>query len=194
MDSFDNLFKTACNIKSVYLNQDKQQFNKLPDFYKSGLYVYELTNNVRNQKLFILKKASYEILKQKGNNLVILAESMLKESGFYDNNVNNNNNYINEDIKNIFEDANYEFTKALSIFKYIKCNNPKWKTEGGIKDEELSYHETEGKTIEEKYEINKFIISLLLNISACDLKLEKYEEVRSACNEVLKRDASNIKA
>jgi len=38
------------------------------------------------------------------------------------------------------------------------------------------------------------IISSLLNISLCDLKLNQFEDVRKGCNEVIKLDKNNIKA
>lgn len=167
MASFDNLFKTACNIKSTYLNQDKKKFNSLPEFYKAGLYNYEATKHIRDQTSFHLKKCAFELLKKSGL-------SFIKQENY--------------------DDAHYVFTKALAIFKYIKCSNPKWKNEGGIKDEELSYFEDTGNNEAEKKDIKSMMIVILLNLSACDLKLEKFDEVRSACNEVLARDPNNIKA
>lgn len=163
---FDSLLKTACNIKSTYLNQDKKKFNSLPEFYKTGLYVSGMTKNIRTQ-CFHLKKCSFE---------------MLKLTGY-------------SQIKSLnYDDAHYTFCKALSIFRYIVSSNPKWKTDGGIKDEELTYHEDKGNNSEEKKEIEQMIVTALLNISFCDLKSEKFDEVRNACEEVLKYDNSNVKA
>lgn len=166
MESFNDLFKTACNIKSTYLNQDKKQFNSQPEFFQSGLYNYESVKNIHNQN-FQIKKFSYEVLRTKGLFLVKTRN---------------------------FEEANYTFSKALSIFKYIKCSNPNWKKGGGIKDEELSYFEDQGNSVEEKNEINQMIIQCLLNISYCEIESERFVETRQACDEVIKRDKNNIKA
>lgn len=163
---FNDLFKTACNIKSTYINQDKKKFNSLPDFYKSGLYLYEMTKNIRKQSFF-LKKCAFENLKKLGT-------SQIKD-----------NNY---------EDAHYIFSKSLAIFKYITSDNPKWKTDGGIKDEELTYHQDFGADNQEKKEIYSMMISSLLNISLCSLYTENFIEVRQACEEVLKLDNKVIKA
>lgn len=166
MNSFDNLLKTACNIKSTYLNQDKKIFNSLPEFYKSCLYCYDMTNNIRSQS-FALKKTSFEYLKRIGLS------------------------YLNS--KN-YDDANYCFCQCLAIFKYIKSSNPKWKTDGGIKDEELQYFEDNGNNKIQNKEIKIMIISTLLNISLCELNSFNFENARNACNEVLKFDNKNIKA
>ena len=67
-----------------------------------------------------------------------------------------------------------------------------WKSEA-IKDEQLTYHEDKGENSEQAKEINNMIVSSLLNISLCELKSNKFAEVRTACNEVLIRDHRNIK-
>lgn len=163
---FNNILQTAANIKSTYLNQDKKVFNKLPEFYKTGLYYSKITENVRNQS-FILQKFSFETLRHQGLEFI---------------------------KKNNYDDAHYCFSKGISIFKHIKSSNLKWKTDGGIKDEELTYYEEKGSNKEEKDIINSFMISGLLNISLCCLQMEKWEECRQACEEVLKRDDKCVKA
>lgn len=166
MDSFDNLLKQAAHIKSYQMGFDKQKFEKLPEFYKTGLYCYEMINNVRKQKCFHLKKAAFEVHKSKG------IEFLEEEN---------------------FDDAHYSFCKALSIFKYIKNKNKNWKNEG-IKDEELDYFSDVGDNEYEKKEIQSLKISALLNISLCDLKQEKWDEVRNACEEIIIKDKNNLKA
>lgn len=69
MSEFENLMKTACSIKSHQLNQDKKQFDSLPDFYKSGLYCCDMTRNVRKQE-YHLRKCSFEILRQRSTELI----------------------------------------------------------------------------------------------------------------------------
>lgn len=165
MDSFDNMLKAACHIKSYHLNLDKKLFEKLPEFYKVGLYCCDMFSNVRNQDYYV-KISAYEVQKSLGLN------------------------YLK--VKN-YDDADYCFCKCLSIFKFITTKNKNWKTEG-IKDEDLEYFDDEGKNLKQKNEINKFIIASLLNISLCNLEMKKYDECREACIEVIKRDPNNIKA
>lgn len=166
MDSFDNLMKAACHIKSYQLSFDKKSFEKLPEFYKTGLYCSDMTKNIRSQKDFVLQKSAFEVLKDQG---------------------------IQQIAEEEYDDANYFFCKSLCIFKYITSKNKNWKNEG-VKDEELEYFETEGNTPEERNEIKQMKISALLNIALCDLNTKKFDEVRYACDEVLKLDQSNIKA
>ena len=83
--------------------------------------------------------------------------------------------------------------QALAIFKYINSSVINWKNEA-IKDEDLSYHEDKGESLQEKEEIYKLIISALLNISLCYLKLNKYNELKLVCNEIIERDTKNVKA
>jgi tetratricopeptide (TPR) repeat protein len=165
MDSFNNLLNAACHIKSYQMNQDKKMFEKLPEFYKVGLYCYDMFKNVRKQDFF-LKVAAFNTQKQIGLNF-------LSEKDW--------------------DEAEYCFCKCLSIFKYVKTKAKNWKNEG-IKDEDLEYFEDQGNNDEEKAIIQKHIISCLLNISLCNLEMRKYEECREACNEVLIRDPKNIKA
>jgi hypothetical protein len=66
MDSFDNLMKAACHIKSYQLSFDKKSFEKLPKFYKTGLYCSDMTKNIRSQIDFFLKSSAFEVLKDQG--------------------------------------------------------------------------------------------------------------------------------
>jgi hypothetical protein len=166
-NSFDNMLKAACHIKSYQLGQDKKLFEDLPEFYKTGLYCWQMLENVHLQGNFYLKKSAYEVHKAIG------IENIQKKN---------------------YDDANYSFCKSLAIFKYIKSKNRNWKNDGGIKDEELEFVEEQGNCIEETNEIIQMKISALLNIALCDLNMEKFEEVRSACNEVIKLDNKNVKA
>jgi hypothetical protein len=166
MDSFDNMLKAAAHIKTHQMSFDKQTFDKLPEFYKTGLYCYEMLKNVINQKQFNLKKAAFEVHKSHGSELL---------------------------AKGNFDDASYSFCKSMTIFKYIKNKNPNWKNEG-VKDEQLEYFSDDGEDTIQKEEIRKMKISALLNISLCDLNLEKFDEVRKACDEVIKLDPKNVKA
>lgn len=164
--SFEDMMKTAAHIKEYQMNQDRQQFEKLPEFYKTGLYLWQTLNNVHCQS-FYLKKCSYEIFRMQG---------------------------IKQISHQLYEDASYTFCKALAIFKYIKSSNLNWKTDGGIKDWELEYIDDKGDSEQEKEEVTQMIISALLNMSLCELNCRNWEEVREACNEVIKLDPKNVKA
>ena len=56
------------------------------------------------------------------------------------------------------------------------------------------YYEDKGDSDQEKVEVSKLIISSLLNISLCYLKMNQFNQLKLVCNEILQRDSKNIKA
>jgi tetratricopeptide (TPR) repeat protein len=165
-EDINDMFNTAAEIKSYQLAQERKKFDSLPDFYKDGLFNYLTLINVRNQK-FYLKKCSFETMKNLG----------IQHLKFQS-----------------FDEAITEFSKSISIFKYIIDSNPNWKNGDGIKDSELTYIYDEGSNKEEKEEIKNMLKSSLLNLSLCNFYLKNWKEVKFACDEVIKIDNKCIKA
>jgi len=163
---FQNILNQAAQIKSYQMSLERKQFDKLPDFYKEGLYNYSSLKNIYIQS-FTIKKYTYESIKHQG--IIYLN---LKQ---YDN-------------------ALEQFIKCLCIYKYIICRNPKWATGDGIKDSELTYIEDKGSNPKERQEIINMIKTSLLNISLVYLILKDYSNTRNACDEVLKLEQNNVKA
>ena len=121
---FQNMLNQAAQIKSYQMSLERKQFDKLPDFYKEGLYNYSSLKNIYNQS-YPIKKYTYESIKHQG----IL--------------------YLNSKQ---YENALEKFIKCICIFKYIICSNPKWASGAGIKDSELKYITDKGNTISEQNE------------------------------------------
>ena len=163
---FQNILNQAAQIKSYQMGLERKQFDKLPDFYKEGLYNYNSLKNIYKQS-YQIKKYTYEAMKYKG-----IQHLNLKQ----------------------YENALEQFIKCLCVFKYIICSNPKWASGGGIKDSELTYIEDKGNTDIEKQEIIIMIKNAILNISLIYLITKDYSNVRKACNEVLKYEPNNVKA
>ena len=163
---FQNMLNQAAQIKSYQMSLERKEFDKLPDFYKEGLYNYSYLKNIYIQS-YQIKKYTYEAIKSKG-----IQHLKFKE----------------------YENALEQFIKCLCVFKYIKCSNPKWNSGDGIKDCELSYFEEKGNNENEKLEISNMIKSSLLNISLVYLLTKEYKNVRDACNEVIKLDSKCVKA
>ena len=162
---FQNILNQAAQIKSYQMSLERKQFDKLPDFYKEGLYNYSSLKNIYIQS-FPIKKYTYESIKHQG--IIYLN---LKQ---YDN-------------------ALEQFIKCLCIYKYIICRNPKWASGDGIKDSELTYIEEKGHNPQEQQEIKNMIKTSLLNISLVYLILKDYSNTRNACDEVLKLEPNNVK-
>ena len=163
---FQNMLNQAAQIKSYQMSLERKKFDKLPDFYKEGLYNYSYLKNIYMQS-YQIKKYTYEAIKLKG-----IQHLKFKE----------------------YENALEQFIKSICIFKYIECSNPKWNSGDGIKDNELKYVEEKGNNDLEKTEIIKMIKSSLLNISLVYLITKDYKGVRDACDEVLKIDPKCVKA
>ena len=163
---FQNMLNQAAQIKSYQMSLERKKFDKLPDFFKEGLYNYSYLKNIYKQS-YAIKKYTYEAIKIKG-----VQHLQFKE----------------------YEQALDQFIKSVCIFKYIECSNPKWNSGDGIKDNELKYIEEKGNNESEKLEIIKMIKSSLLNISLVYLITKDYPGVRDACNEVLKIDPKCVKA
>ena len=163
---FQNILNQAVQIKSYQMGLERKQFDKLPDFYKEGLYNYNSLKNIYKQS-YPIKKYTYEAMKYKG-----IQHLNLKQ----------------------YENALEQFIKCLCVFKYIICSNPKWASGGGIKDSELTYIENKGNTPNEEQEIKIMIKNALLNISLIYLITKDYSNVRKACDEVLKYEPNNVKA
>ena len=163
---FQNMLNQAAQIKSYQMSLERKQFDKLPDFYKEGLYNYSSLKNIYHQS-YAIKKYTYESIKHQG----IL--------------------YLNSKQ---YENSLEKFIKCICIFKYIICSNPKWASGGGIKDSELTYITDTGNNPSEQKEINQMIKNALLNISLVYLILKDYSNVIKACDEVLKIESNNVKA
>ena len=91
----NNNDKTQSQIKQSKPNQNKQKYEKLPNFYKLTLFHQQSLSNVQNQSFYIKKSSFYSI-----NNL---ARSYLERSEF--------------------DKASNLYSKALAIFTYIKPSN-----------------------------------------------------------------------
>ena len=163
---FQNMLNQAAQIKSYQMSLERKKFDKLPEFYKEGLYNYSYLKNIYKQS-YPIKKYTYEAIKLKG-----IQHLKFKE----------------------YENALEQFIKSICLFKYIECSNPKWNSGDGIKDNELKYIEEKGNNDSEKDEIIKMIKSSLLNISLVYLITKDFKGVRDACDEVLKIDPKCVKA
>ena len=52
---FNNLLNQAAQIKSYQMSLERKQFDKLPEFYKEGLYNYSSLKNIYKQSYPIKK-------------------------------------------------------------------------------------------------------------------------------------------
>ena len=81
------------------------------------------------------------------------------------------------------------FIRALSIYKGAYYSG-----ETNLKQNKFLVIEDVSKDATESENIKRLVTYALSNISYCLLLLEDFEECRSICNEILKRNPNNIKA
>ena len=151
--------------KAAQVTEKRKQFDTLPVFFQAGLYNYDKYANTRNQR-FHPKIYAFNILKRMGNELFALS--------YYDR-------------------ALRKYEEALSLFRYIKPKNARWR-EDGIEDSLLIYINDVGDNSDEGNIIKSSILTCYLNIAACALKLKDALTTKCACDEALKIDPSNSKA
>lgn len=94
--------------------------------------------------------------------------------------------------------TNYE--KAAGIFRYVECIRPDWKNDDGsykgIEDEHLRVDTSalEGN-YSESQEALDLVTSCYLNIALASQKLDKFDQMKSACDEILdKVNPKSVKA
>eukprot|EP01022_Parablepharisma_sp_SALTPOND_P028822 TRINITY_DN71825_c1_g1_i1.p3 TRINITY_DN71825_c1_g1~~TRINITY_DN71825_c1_g1_i1.p3 ORF type:complete len:357 (-),score=56.41 TRINITY_DN71825_c1_g1_i1:1506-2576(-) len=165
MNSFNELFKCAANIKAAQLAEKRKNFDKQPHFIQSGLYFHDKLKEVRSQPVF----------------QQLLASEALKAEGKQEFN------------KGEYEIALQKFEEALSVFRYITPSNAKWREEA-IEDTNLTYTDYCGESKEEQEKIKAVKVLCYLNISACCLKLKDAKNAIDASCEALKLDPYNVKA
>ncbi|XP_025085527.1 LOW QUALITY PROTEIN: peptidyl-prolyl cis-trans isomerase D-like [Pomacea canaliculata] len=95
-----------------------------------------------------------------------------------------------EEVKNLVQEVK---TYGNDLFKVGKIAQAKKKYQKALRyleklQDEQDFNEDEPKTWK------KLLIPVTLNLAACNIKLEKYDEAMENCNEVLAADATNSKA
>ncbi|CAJ1380076.1 unnamed protein product [Effrenium voratum] len=105
---------------------------------------------------------------------------------------------ISEDSeRQALEEAVRRYEKAAGLLRYVECIRPDWKNDDGsykgIEDEWLRVVDL--KDLEEPAEAKELVSSCYLNIALASQKLEKFDDMKKACDEVLgKVNPSSAKA
>ena len=92
--------------------------------------------------------------------------------------------------KKQYSAAARKYEEAYSVWRYFKSDNPNWNTEG-IDDTQLDEVDWWGNNDEERELIREHKVTALLNICACSLKAQAYQDALDTVNEALKIDPTN---
>jgi len=99
-----------------------------------------------------------------------------------------------------FEKAITSYEKAAGLLRFVECVRPDWKNDDGsykgIEDDWLRVDDTALREDSvEREEVQDMITSCYLNIALVSQKLQKFEQMRKACDEVLSKvNDQNVKA
>lgn len=90
------------------------------------------------------------------------------------------------------EDAITNYEKAAGILRFVECVRPDWKNDDGsykgIEDEHLKVDASALESDEsESLEAVKVVTSCYLNIALASQKLGKFDQMKSACDEILEK-------
>lgn len=103
-------------------------------------------------------------------------------------------------FKKYLEEAIKSYEKAAGLLRYVECTRPDWKNDDGsykgIEDEHLKVDESAiaGDT-EDAKEAREIVTSCYLNIALASQKLQDFDQMRKACDEVLSKvNPGSVKA
>eukprot|EP00927_Polykrikos_kofoidii_P011403 TRINITY_DN14831_c0_g1_i1.p1 TRINITY_DN14831_c0_g1~~TRINITY_DN14831_c0_g1_i1.p1 ORF type:complete len:492 (+),score=113.66 TRINITY_DN14831_c0_g1_i1:111-1586(+) len=164
-----NILQEAVKIKSAQMGQKRRTYETWPFFVQHTLFHGEKDDLKAWRELpFSEKIPTAEELKEKGNACY---------------------------AKRNWSDAIDRYEEAAGLVYYCYSTDPGWrKNNRGIDDDVLVLVDDQGTTPEEAEQHRKLRLTCALNIAACKLQLQKYDEVIAACDTSLELDANNVKA
>jgi len=164
-----NILQEAVKLKSAQMGQKKKTYETWPFFVQHTLFHGE--------------KEDYKAWRQLPFDEKIVKSEQIKEEG--------NQIYA----KGTWSDAVDKYEEAATLVYYCYSTDPGWrKNNRGIDDDVLVLVDDPGSTEEDAKRQKKLRLTCALNIAACKLQLQKYEEAIAACDYTLELDPKNVKA
>ncbi|EKX51953.1 hypothetical protein GUITHDRAFT_49725, partial [Guillardia theta CCMP2712] len=169
---FGRLMQQAVAMKTEMMKSDRRKYDRLPSFLQSSIYHMEKLKDTRSLP-FQGRLEAAESMKEEGNLL-------FKEEKF--------------------DMANIKYEESLSVFKYLEVleGHEDWKTNGkGLRDEIYRIVDEDGVSSgqEEMIEaISRHKQSCYLNIAACAMKQNNWQNCVRACDAALELDPQSVKA
>lgn len=164
-----NMLQEAVKLKSAQMGEKRKRYEVWPFFVQHTLFHGEKDDfKAWRQMPFDEKLEVSERLKEEGNKLY---------------------------GKGAYSDAVDKYEEAGSLVYYCYSTDPGWrKNNRGIDDDVLVLVDDAGSNEQEAAQQRRLRVTCAVNIAACKLQLQKYDEVIVACNYALELDPKNVKA
>eukprot|EP00928_Gymnodinium_smaydae_P071442 TRINITY_DN55022_c0_g1_i1.p1 TRINITY_DN55022_c0_g1~~TRINITY_DN55022_c0_g1_i1.p1 ORF type:complete len:481 (+),score=127.18 TRINITY_DN55022_c0_g1_i1:227-1669(+) len=164
-----NMLQEAVKLKSAQIGQKRKTYETWPFFVQHTLFHMEKEHITTARQLpFAEKMEVAEKVKAEGN------------AAFGNKN---------------WSEAVDKYEEAASLVYYCYSTDPGWrKNNRGIDDDVLVLVDDKGESDADAAAQLKLRLTCAVNIAACKLHLQKYEEVVSACTAALELDPKNVKA
>lgn len=164
-----NMLQDAVKLKSAQMGQKRKTYETWPFFVQHTIFHGEKENFAAWRQLpFDEKMVHSNEMKEEGNKL-----------------------YQAKDWSGAID----KYEEAPSLVYYCNSSDPGWrKNNRGIDDDVITLVDDQGDSEEDAKQQIKLRLTCALNIAACKLQLQKYDEVIAACTAALELDNNNVKA
>jgi len=165
------LLGQAVKLKSAQEKPLRKVFDSFPTFYQNSIF--------SGQDVVDIRALGFEERLEAADKLKVLGNSHAKDGSHV-------------------ESLNH-YEMALSVFKWIKNTNPRWKNEG-IRDDFIEEKRDavlaidQPSTQTQKLQVTEHLISAYNNIAIVSIKTEQFINAIAACNCALRLDERNVKA
>lgn len=166
-----NMLQEAVKLKTAQINQKRRTYETWPFFVQHTIFHGEKDDppiRAWRQLPFAEKIVISERIKEEGNQ-----------------------RYNEKDWSGAVD----KYEEAPTLVYYCYSTDPGWrKNNRGIDDDVLVLVDDHGETEEDKKAQEKLRTTCALNIAACKLHQQKFDEVVAACTAVIKLDDQSVKA
>ena len=167
---FGDMMQEAVRMKTSANAKLRTDFDKSPQYLQHSMFPHPAVTAAREQPDSASRFAAAEAIKEGGNVLF---------------------------RKRNYRDANFEYERALSVFRYLDNSNADWRTKG-VRDEDIKLVDEMGGPEEGgaggRAEVSQFKVACLNNIAAVNFHLKQWSACIVACNDALNIDCANVKA
>ncbi|KAL3827445.1 hypothetical protein ACHAXA_003179 [Cyclostephanos tholiformis] len=156
----------AVKLRSLQTRHERLKYDAFPSFYANTIFPNDDVSNARRLGQFDERLAAANRMKEEGN------------SAFHNDRP---------------RDALKKYEMAASVFRFLKNTNLEWKSQG-IMDRFITEVEYECKSVEERRELDRFLVSCYNNMALASCRINYFSLAVEACDCAIAIDGRNDKA